>query len=62
MGLIMSASSGGLDPKCTAELIIARLVWPFAFTVPTKFADLNPDTEFINAARRRGSIALISDD
>jgi len=44
---MMKLIKGGLEPICTMELKIAKLVWPFKSTVPIRQTLLKPPTLLI---------------
>ena len=47
LGLVIKPNSGGLEPRWTSELKIAKFSWFCFDIVPIRFAGLNPVTLFI---------------
>jgi hypothetical protein len=47
LGRVIIPINGGLDPRCTTELKIARLETPLLDLVPIRLAGLNPVMLFI---------------
>ena len=60
LGLVTKPNNGGLEPKWTSELNIARFSW-FSFDiVPIRFAGLNPVILFIKFSLKTLSNLSIS--
>ncbi len=59
-GLLTNPINAGLEPMCSTELKIARLVCPFESMEPISEALLKPLSELMKAALVRDSILRMS--